>query len=207
MLFQNNFLSTIEISAIFFTEEACLTISGCFFHNLTLFHSFLSISNTLNGNNMFIIIENSTFSNIRWNEKRPGDLILINGPFNNIQINQVFVFEIKFSEYLIRIVNSNSSIIIDSSIFQKNFVINYVLSIENASDVTISNFESISNNYDGNVFFSGGGNILLSNIAIKKISNLTVSLSFASQSAFGLTIIDKNFQESQNIVKIFIIKH
>ena len=108
---------------------------------------------------------------------------------------------------MIRIVNSNSSIIIDSSIFQKNFVINYVLSIENASDVTISNFESISNNYDGNVFFSGGGNILLSNIAIKKISNLTVSLSFASQSAFGLTIIDKNFQESQNIVKIFIIKH
>ena len=207
MLFQNNFLSAIEISSIFFTEEACLTISGCLFHNLTLFHSFLSISNTLNGNNLFIIIENSTFSKIRWNEKRPGDLILINGPLNNIQINQVFVFGIKFSEFLIRIVNSNSSIIIDSSIFQKNFVINYVLSIENASDVTISNFESISNNYDGNVFFSGGGNILLSNIAIKKISNLTVSLSFASQSAFGLTIIDKNFQESQNIVKIFIIKH
>ena len=102
---------------------------------------------------------------------------------------------IKYAEFLIRIVDSNSSILMKSFILQKNLVLNYALSIENALNVTISNLNSLSNNNNGELFFSGGGNIFLFNIPTKIISNLTVSLNFASRSSFGLTIIDKNLPD------------
>ena len=195
MNFQNNCLNSIEISTIFITESSNLNISGSLFQNLTLIGSLFSIFNIFNENPLSISIENSIFSNIIWDKTKPDNLILINGPFNNINIDNVFIYDNKYAEFLIQIIDSNSSILMKSFIFQKNFVLNYALSIENALNITISNFNSLSNNNDGGLFFSGGGNIFLFNIPTKIISNLTVSLNFASKSSFGVTIIDKNLQD------------
>lgn len=187
-------INSTDIKQIFFLENSNFFLIDSFFGDLEISTGLFLIKQNTYDYNYTLLIENTIFANISGNYK---NLFVINGIFQTIVISKSIFFAIRFFGLLMQVINTNATIILDSSNFENNSVIDNLINIEFYFNFTIKNSIITFSNLNG-VFdqLLSGGSIILTNGAFRKIVNLTISDCYSEKSILGLKIIDNINRET-----------
>lgn len=197
-----------DVLQFFLFFDSVLAIYNSSFENIKTSCSLMKISNNENFiqiNKKFHLLENVSFANI----------ILINGNDNlftiekagDIKLTNVMFKNVSYNENLIYFSNIYGKIILNSILFQENFVFSHLISLEHCANITISNIIGLRNNINHFDTLEDklklGGFIKIANVLYKQIVNASVIDSSSGTSAFGIKIID---DASRNCPSDFISK-
>ena len=151
-----------------------------------------------------IVIENTTFSNIKLKSERAYNLFSLsnlhgNACFKNSNFTEINSFGNLF------MIETLQHFLIEGVNFIKNDVFFFLVNVKNVFNLTMKNTLSwFTNNGKGTYYNNGGGSFRIYNTNYKTFINLQISYGFSVKTAFGLIIIDDLYRKTSELTQFSV---